>query len=184
MSNKTRKSRRIIISIVVVIVLILLSVTVYEFYPFASSSTGSSTSLTSTTTYPTPKEACANLPNTALGIASSNPNSSVAYFLIVEADIGSSYEGINGSAYHQNTNWPVMTVYQNQTVTIHVVNCPSSPEPHGFAIGHYFPSGVELSPGQSYTLTFIASTKGKFLVFCNVYCSIHYLMQNGELLVK
>lgn len=196
MSQNSGRSRRLIVGIAVLLAIILVSATVYEYYPFTSSSTGSSistslnststvsTSTTSTTSYPTPKEACANLPQTAIGTYTADPNASSVYILIVEADIGSPYEGINGSAFHQNTNWPVITVYQGQKVTMHVVNCPSSPEPHGFAIGHYFPNGVELSPNQQYTLTFVASTKGRFTVFCNVYCAIHQLMQNGELLVK
>ncbi len=190
------------IAVVIIVAALLLSALVFEYYPFSSGSTDTSSTVTTLTTtnstdtsgtesnststmsYPTPKEACANLPQTALGIYTADPNASSVYILIVEADIGSSYEGINGSAFHQNTNWPVITVYQGQKVTIHVVNCPSSPEPHGFAIGHYFPNGVELSPNQQYTLSFVASTKGRFTVFCNVYCAIHPLMQNGELLVK
>ena len=149
----------------------------------ATSNTFSST-VSSSMTYETPATVCANLPNPALGIASSDPNSSTAHFLIVEADIGTSYTGINGSYHHIDTNWPVITVYQGQQVTIHVVNCPQSPEPHGFAIGFYFASGVALSPGQSYTFTFVASTIGRFTVFCNIFCAIHQYMQNGELLVK
>lgn len=155
-----------------------------------TSSTNTSTSDTATTTvssgqtYPAPKEICSDLPKEAIGNATASPQVSSVDILIVEADIGSSYEGINGSAFHINTNWPVITVYQGQKITVHVVNCPSSPEPHGFAIGNYFASGVTLSPGQSYTFTFVANTVGRFTVFCNVFCAIHQYMQNGELLVK
>ena len=195
MSERSRRSRWMLTSVVVVIAAVLLSAFVFEYYQFSSTrnnSTSNSTAKTgskntrsnSTSSYPSPEEACANLPQNAIGIYTADPNASSVYILIVEADIGSSYEGINGSAFHQNTNWPVITVYQGQKVTMHVVNCPSSPEPHGFAIGHYFPNGVELSPNQQYTLSFVASTKGRFTVFCNVYCAIHPLMQNGELLVK
>ena len=188
-----------LIAVVIIIAAVLLSALIFEYYPFSFGSTVTSSTVTtltttnstdtsgtesnSTSSYPSPEEACANLPPTALGIYTADPNASSVHILIVEADIGSSYEGINGSAFHQNTNWPVITVYQGQKVTMHVVNCPSSPEPHGFAIGHYFPNGVELSPNQQYTLSFVASTKCRITVFCNVYCAIHPLMQNGELLV-
>jgi heme/copper-type cytochrome/quinol oxidase subunit 2 len=68
-------------------------------------------------------------------------------------------------------------------VTITVMNCASS-EPHGFAIGHYFNSGVTLGEGQRYIVTFQANTVGKFSVYCNVLCAIHPYMQNGLLIVS
>lgn len=153
------------------------------FFFFGHVSKGSTTT-TNSTTFASPMEVCSNLPKTALGIASSNPNSSTAFFLIVEADLGTTYTGINGSYFHQDSNWPVMTVYQGQQVTVHVINCPQSPEPHGFAIGHYFNMGVALSPGQTDTIRFVASTTGRFTVYCNIFCAIHQYMQNGELLVE
>lgn len=114
---------------------------------------------------------------------SSNPNDSNATFLIVEADTGSPFEGMNGSAYHIGVPWPVINVQQNQTVVIHIFNCASS-EPHGFAITHYFNSGVTLPPGQSYTLTIEADQKGTFTMYCNTFCAIHPYMQNGEIIVS
>ena len=38
------------------------------------------------------------------------------------------------------TPWPVMTVRQAQTVTIHVEN-KDPVEPHGFTVAHYFDAG-------------------------------------------
>ena len=196
MSNGPKKVRWIVVMAVIFIAAITFPVA-YAAYqsgsPASQSSTSygnSSTTITGSTssassqTYATPKEICSDLPSEAIGNVTASPSASSVSILIVEADIGSSYEGINGSAFHLSVNWPVITVYQSQKITIHVLNCPSSPEPHGFAIGNYFASGVTLSPGQSYTFTFVANTVGRFTVFCNVFCAIHQYMQNGELLVK
>jgi FtsP/CotA-like multicopper oxidase with cupredoxin domain len=117
----------------------------------------------------------------APGIANST-SGSTASFTIIEADPGNNYEGMNGSAFHSSTPWPVMQVTEGQTVTIHVFNCASS-EPHGFAVQHYFVSGVTVRPGLSYTLTFNADQVGQFRVYCSIFCAIHPLMQNGELVV-
>ena len=76
----------------------------------------------------------------------------------------------------------MINVSQNQTVVIHIFNCASS-EPHGFAITHYFNSGVTLPPGQSYTLTFEADQKGTFDMYCDTFCAIHAYMQNGRVIV-
>ena len=90
---------------------------------------------------------------------------------------------MNGSAYHLGVPWPVINVHQNQTVVIHIFNCASS-EPHGFAITHYFNSGVILQPDQSYTWTFDADQKGTFTMYCNTFCAIHPYMQNGRVMVS
>ncbi|MHB8566241.1 MAG: cupredoxin domain-containing protein [Nitrososphaerales archaeon] len=67
---------------------------------------------------------------------------SVERILIVESDPGTIYEGLNGSAYHISVPWPIIQVHEGEKVVIQVVNCASS-EPHGFAVAHYFDSGVE-----------------------------------------
>lgn len=118
---------------------------------------------------PKPRGACSSAPRDA-------------YFTIYESDYGPE-KGMNGSAYHNLTEpWPVMKVCVGQTVTIRVMNVNSS-EVHGFAIDHYFDSGVALSPGESYTLTFVARAAGYFRVYCSVLCLIHPEMINGELQV-
>jgi heme/copper-type cytochrome/quinol oxidase subunit 2 len=89
---------------------------------------------------------------------------------------------MNGSAYHLTAPWPVIRVQQDQTVVIVVYNCAPS-ESHGFAITHYFNSGAAVSAGKSYTLTFVATEAGTFRIYCNIFCAIHPLMQNGELIV-
>ena len=116
----------------------------------------------------------------------SGGHGSHAYFLVVEADPPSQFAGLNGSAnYPATQKWPVMQVTQNQTVSIHVINCASS-EPHGFQISFYDPESHSLNvvePGGSYDITFTATKVGTFRVYCSVFCSIHPLMQNGELVV-
>ncbi len=146
---------------------------------FGTNSTAASTSVSSGASSATGSSSTSeNLSTT------SSSSSSHAYFLVIEADPGNPYEGMNGSAYHSlTTPWPVMHVLKGQTVTIHVINCASS-EPHGFAIDHYFNSGLTAQPGGSYYVTFTADQTGTFRVYCNVACAIHPLMENGELIVS
>jgi FtsP/CotA-like multicopper oxidase with cupredoxin domain len=105
------------------------------------------------------------------------------HFTIVEASTGP-LKGMNGSAYYPTTTpWPLLEVNQGVRVIIHVMNNSTS-EPHGFAINHYFPSGVSVSAQQSYNVVFIANEVGNFTIYCNIVCSIHPFMQNGRLVVK
>jgi FtsP/CotA-like multicopper oxidase with cupredoxin domain len=90
--------------------------------------------------------------------------------------------GYNGSV-NMGTPWPVMTVHQGQSVTIHVKN-EDPVEPHGFTVTHYLDSGATLRPGETYTLTFLADQKGTFRVYCDIFCTIHVYMQNGRLTVE
>ncbi len=118
----------------------------------------------------------------APGIANSSTTSSTAYFTIIEADPVNNYEGMNGSAFHVSSPWPIIQVHQGQTVVIHIYNCASS-EAHGFAITHYLNAGATIQEGQSYTVMFAANQAGTFRIYCNIFCAIHPLMQNGELIV-
>lgn len=92
-------------------------------------------------------------------------------------------EGMNGSAYHLSESWPVIKVQQNDTVIIHIMSENSS-EPHGFTIFHYFYPGVTLLPGGTYTVEFVASEQGTFLITCLIFCAIHPFMDFGELEVE
>lgn len=107
------------------------------------------------------------------------------YFTIIESDPPNAMAGMNGSYYKGGSaNWPIMNVHLGDRVVIAVFNNGSS-EPHGFGIDHYEPSpGLTISPGQEQTITFIASEAGTFRVYCTIECSIHPLMQNGELIVS
>jgi FtsP/CotA-like multicopper oxidase with cupredoxin domain len=143
--------------------------------------------------FPAHGNVCDSLPHSPpQGFAEASNNSSTATFTIIESDPNSTlaiqgypngpFEGMNGSAYHYSVPWPVMVVHRGQAVSIHVYNCASS-ESHGFAISHYFNAGVTVHAGSSYTVSFTASQEGNFTVYCNVFCAIHPLMQNGRLVV-
>lgn len=165
-------SKPVIIGIIIVIALALVLS-----FAFGSSLLGGSTS--------TSEFNCNSLPTTgsAPGQITTSSNASTVNILIVESDPGNIYEGINGSAYHIQVPWPVINVHVGQKIVFHIINCASA-EPHGFAIAHYFDSGAAIAPGHSYTLTITADQKGSFRVYCSIYCSIHALMQNGQLNVS
>jgi len=93
-----------------------------------------------------------------------------------------SLNGYNDSRT-QGFPWPKMNVTLGESVTIHVVN-DDSVQAHGFAIAHYFDSGVTLRPGESYDMTFIADQLGTFNVYCNIVCTVHVYMQSGRLNVN
>ncbi|MGI0090408.1 MAG: hypothetical protein ACREBS_01740 [Nitrososphaerales archaeon] len=169
-----RLGRPILIGIIIAVLILAgsIAVIVYETSPHSTSGSSCSVLLDSHTSAP--------------GVANDTSSNSIAYFTIIEASpfpLGNPYVGFNGSYYHySDPPWPLMVVNQGQSVEIHIMNC-SSVEPHGFAVIHYFGSGVSLQPRQNYTLTFVANQAGNFTVFCNIYCSIHPNMQYGELMV-
>lgn len=91
-------------------------------------------------------------------------------------------QGFNDSRTHSSP-WPIMNVAIGQSVTIHVEN-NDTVESHGFVITHYFDAGVKLRPGESHDVVFVATQTGSFLVYCNIVCSIHQYMLNGQLNVN
>lgn len=115
---------------------------------------------------------------------SASSGGQVVHITIYEEDPPAPLAGMNGSYYKSvQTQWPIVHVHQNDTVVITIINTNSS-EPHGFAIDYYEPGGVATSPGQSNTVTFVATRLGNFRIYCDVLCAIHPLMQNGELVVS
>jgi heme/copper-type cytochrome/quinol oxidase subunit 2 len=106
----------------------------------------------------------------------------IVQFTIYESDKGS-MEGMNGSALHFAETWPVITVQKGDTVIIHLISENAS-EPHGFTIDHYFFPGVALWPGGRYTVKFVASQAGDFVITCLIFCAIHPLMDHGEFIVE
>jgi hypothetical protein len=92
-------------------------------------------------------------------------------------------QGFNDSMTHYPVPWPILNVAACQTVSIHVVN-QDTRDAHGFAITHYFTSGVILSPGQTHDVVFTASQTGTFLVYCTIICPIHVYMLDGKLNVS
>ena len=180
MRPHARKSRIYILLIVVVIAIILVTGLVsYEYGFFQPKGGGGGPGLMTAT--------CSSLGNSAaseITSSTTSSNSTHAYFLIVEADPGSPYEGMNGSALKPaSTPWPVMHVRLGQTVSFHVINCATS-ESHGFQIEFYDQNAIiTVQPGQSYDVTFTADQTGTFKVFCDIPCLIHPLMVNGEFIV-
>ncbi len=103
--------------------------------------------------------------------------SNQTYFTIVMSSTG-----FNGSANLPGA-WPVMKASKGQTITIRVIN--NDPvESHGLAISHYFDGGVALRPHEFHDIVFVADQTGTFRVYCNIFCAIHPLMQNGQLVVS
>ena len=94
-------------------------------------------------------------------------------------------QGYNDSIGHgvPQKNWPIMQVQQGQNVTI--VVCNTDVQPHGFNIAHYYDDQlVSVAPGKVLTVSFAADQAGSFRVYCNIPCSVHWAMQNGELVVS
>ena len=168
---ETKKKREIPLILVMVIIVVVASVAgvfVYSLYTTSNTNSGPCGTI--------PKRPSPDSGNATAG------DGPTAKFLIVAADTGSPYAGFNGS-YYATTQWPVMRVHLGQQVVITVMNCASS-EPHGFAITHYLDSGIALSKGQMSVVNFTANERGTFRVYCNIFCSIHPYMQNGELVVS
>ena len=107
------------------------------------------------------------------------PNTAV--FTIVMANEGMNV-GLNGSANHSSP-WPQMNVSIGQNVIIHVINNDTA-QAHGFEINHYFDQGLKLAPGKCSDVRFVATQAGSFLVFCQIFCTIHLSMQYGRLTVN
>ena len=111
------------------------------------------------------------------GLFTTNHNPTSVHYTITMTN-----QGFNGSRT-QPTPWPVMNVLQGQSVTIRVEN-NDTVESHGFVISHYFDAGVKLRPGEFHDVVFVANQTGSFLVYCNIVCSIHQYMLNGQLNVN
>lgn len=99
------------------------------------------------------------------------------HFTITETN-----QGFNDSATH-SLPWPIMSVIQGQSVTVLVENNDTSSS-HGFAITHYLIAGLQLRPGESHDVTFVADQIGDFMVYCTILCPVHQLMQSGQLRVS
>ncbi len=120
----------------------------------------------------------ANQPLTAQTTACVKPP---GYFLLV-----ANLSGYNDSVDHiqsaPNQPWPVIRVSRGDQVNILVCNLDDY-SPHGFAIQHYLDAGVALMPHETYRISFIADEDGTFLMYCTIFCPVHYAMQQGELIV-
>jgi FtsP/CotA-like multicopper oxidase with cupredoxin domain len=94
------------------------------------------------------------------------------YFLII-ADLS----GFNNSIGHgaPANPWPVIQVHQGDVVRILICNKDTT-QPHGFAIGTYLPRGVTIMIGQAYRIVFTATVPGTFVMYCNIFCTVHVFM--------
>jgi hypothetical protein len=102
-------------------------------------------------------------------------------FLIIASQLG-----FNDSVNHgvPESSWPVMNVRVGQNVTIVVCNADPS-QAHGFQIDHYYVAQlVSIASGQVLRVSFIANKAGSFRVYCQIFCTIHWAMQSGQLVVS
>lgn len=101
-------------------------------------------------------------------------------FLIV-----ASARGYNDSVDHgvPANSWPVISVQKGATVTI--VVCNTDVQAHGFQVTHYLDSRIEtVSPGRALVFSFIADQTGSFRIYCSIFCTVHWAMQSGLLVVS
>jgi len=102
-------------------------------------------------------------------------------FLIIANQLG-----FNNSVDHgvPEDNWPVIDVKLGQNVTMVVCNDDPT-QAHGFQIMHYYDSRlVSFGPGEVFRVSFIANEAGTFRIYCAILCTVHWAMQNGQLVVS
>jgi hypothetical protein len=101
-------------------------------------------------------------------------------FFLIMADLS----GFNDSIAHGAplNPWPVIRVHLGDYVRIVVCNDDQT-QAHGFAIQTYFDSGLAIMPGDAYRIEFQATIPGSFVVYCNIFCTVHAFMV-GRLIVS
>jgi len=101
-------------------------------------------------------------------------------FILIIADLS----GFNDSISHGApvTPWPVIRVHQGDVVRLLVCNKDTT-QPHGFAIQTYLNAGVVMAPGDAYRIVFTANLPGTFVLYCNIFCTVHVFMV-GRLIVS
>ena len=101
-------------------------------------------------------------------------------FFLIMADLS----GFNDSIAHGAplNPWPVIQVHLGDYVRIVVCNDDQT-QAHGFAIQTYFDSGVALAPGDAFRIEFQATMPGSFVIYCNIFCTVHAFMV-GRLIVS
>ena len=56
---------------------------------------------------------------------------------------------------------------------------------HGFQVAHYLASPIEtIAPGQKVVFSFVADESETFQIYCDIPCTVHWVMQSGELIVS
>ena len=101
------------------------------------------------------------------------------FFLII-ADLS----GFNDSIAHGAplNPWPVVHVHLGDYVRFVVCN-DDQMQAHAFAIQTYFDTGVVLAPGDAFRVEFRATMPGSFVIYCNIFCTVHAFMV-GRLIVS
>jgi len=101
------------------------------------------------------------------------------FFLIIAG-----LSGFNDSIAHGAplNPWPVVRVHLGDFVKFIVCNQDQT-QAHGFAIQTYFDSGVALAPGDAVRIEFQATLPGTFVIYCNIFCTVHVFMV-GRLIVS
>ncbi len=126
--------------------------------------------VTGIVSFPPPHGSTNNLP--AVNVMSSTCVRPPGFFLII-ADLS----GFNDSIAHGApvNPWPIIRVQQGDVVHILVCNMDMS-QAHGFSIQSYFDQGVILAPGDAYRIVFAATVPGTFVMYCNIFCTVHAFM--------
>ena len=101
-------------------------------------------------------------------------------FILVIADLS----GFNDSIAHGApfNPWPVIRVRQGDVVRLLVCNTDST-QPHALAIQTYFDRGIIMAPGEAFRIQFQATLAGSFVIYCNIFCTVHAFMV-GRLIVQ
>ena len=101
------------------------------------------------------------------------------FFLII-ADLS----GFNDSIAHGAplNPWPVVHVHLGDYVRFVVCN-DDQMQAHAFAVQTYFDTGVVLAPGDAFRVEFRATIPGSFVIYCNIFCTVHAFMV-GRLIVS
>src|SRR2546422_7806750 len=116
-----------------------------------------------------------HLPNAAFNVSlAQSCERPPGYVLMILDDSGSN------DSIHRGQ--PIIEFQRGDTVNILVCNLDSV-QSHGFAIDHYFATGVTLRPGEAYKVSFVAGDPGSFTIYCNVFCTVHTFMK-GRLIVN
>ena len=101
-------------------------------------------------------------------------------FFLIFADLS----GFNDSIAHGAplNPWPVVRVHLGDFLRFVVCNDDQT-QAHGFAIQTYFDTGVALAPGDAFRVEFQATIPGTFVIYCNIFCTVHAFMV-GRLIVS
>jgi len=91
---------------------------------------------------------------------------------------------LDDSGFNDSIHRGQPTIEFQRGDTVNILVCNLDPiQSHGFAIDHYFPTGVTLRPGEAYKVSFDAKEAGSFTIYCNVFCTVHTFMK-GRLVVN